>query len=306
MSLLALVLASGLSAQAADAPRWMLRYVDQHIRRAGVEAVRDGLTVRQGSEVAHLGKVVQRCEGLSKDDCRAEVDAWLDVMLHGSEVDRPDPATMSWEEVQPMLRVRPYPNVGLDPQLAGMMSQMLGIDSGAGLAFVVVIDTPRTTGLVPRRVAEGWGVDVNTVYQTALEQSRRTLPGQLERQTAELPGSGGATFSVEAFAGGFYTTSLLADPGIALDAAASYLMVAPSRDVLLAYRIESLEVVDALPALGALALIGPPPGQSAFTSDLYWWHEGRVVRMRVEDDGGKPHIFADDRFAAFLDTLPKP
>ena len=306
MSGLALLWAVWMGAQAADAPRWLLRYVDRHLREADGEAVRDGLTVRHGTEGAHLGKVVQRCEELSKAACKAEVDAWLDIMLDGSNQDRPDPASMSWEEVAPMLRVRPYPNEGLDPQMAGMMSQMLGVDSGAGLAFVVVIDTPRTLGLLPRQAAAGWGVELEAIYETALAQSRRTLGAQMERQDAVLPGKDGQSFAVEAFAGGFYTTSLLVDPTMMLDPAASYLMVAPSRDVLLTYRIESLEVVDALTALATVGLIGPPPGQSAFTSDLYWWHGGELVRFVVKDDGGKPHIFADERFAAFLETLPKP
>ncbi len=307
MSALAFALAAMTAAHAADAPRWMLRYVDRHIRSSGLDAERDGLTVRNGTEVVHLGKVVERCARLDKDACRGQLDSWFDVMLHGSATDRPDPAAMSWQEVQPMLRVRPYPLEGLEPQLAGVMSQMLGVDSGAGLAFVVVIDTPRTTGLVPRSVAAAWEVAEDAVYQAALEQSRRVLPGQMERQSAQLPGPNGASFEVEAFAGGFYTTSLLVDPSMALDTAnCSYMMVAPSRDVVLAYKIESLEVVDVLPALATLGLIGPPPGQSAFSPDLYWWHAGRLHRMPVTEDDGKPHIYASDTFAEFLETLPRP
>jgi len=310
VSFLALALAvmtASDASDAADAPRWMLRYVDRHIRASGLEAHREGLTVRNGTEVVHLGKVVERCARLDKDACRGELDSWFDVMLHGSATDRPDPAAMSWREVQPMLRVRPYPLEGLDPQLAGVMSQMLGVDSGAGLAFVVVIDTPRTTGLVPRSVAKAWGVDEETVYHAALKQSQLVLPAQMERQSAQLPGPNGGSFEVEAFAGGFYTTSLLVDPGMALDTANhSYLMVAPSRDVVVVYKVESLEVVDVLPALATLGLIGPPPGQSAFSPDLFWWHAGRLHRLPVSEDDGKPHIYASDTFADFLDTLPRP
>ena len=204
-----------------------------------------------------------------------------------------------FEAVRSMLRVR----LLADESMGGMSLGHVG-ESRAfapGILMALVYDFPDSTASVPPNHVEGWPLEADAVWETAIDNVR--LEPQPTRQ--EVPAQGGVfTMTV---GDSFYVASRalrIADelPPGTVDA----VFAVPNRHMLLWHAIRDLSVVGAMQGMMQVTSKAFLDGPGSISNQSYWWHDGQVVHlpMRVQDK--KIAFMPPDDFVALLNTLPAP
>ncbi len=189
-----------------------------------------------------------------------------------------------WGSMSPLLRIRPFELSTLPDAVRDTVQAGVGQSSIDGVRLAVVVDTPDTVGVVSQATARAWKRSDVEVLAVARAHTRAALQTDLQRFDEAFPSLGDTTIQGQLWTGGD-TIAVLSDPGTFLDPAPhGALLVAPTREMVLVHRLSpTVSLEAALATFAALALMDGPPGQEAFSTRLFWWSDGELRVLDVED-----------------------
>lgn len=199
-----------------------------------------------------------------------------------------------WQSLSPLLRVRPFVLSSLTADLQSQVRGGIGRQPVDDLRLVVVVDTPETVGVVGSATLSQWDKSEAEVYAVARAHTRTALRTDLERRTTAFPSLDGTAISGEIWTGGD-TVSALADLGSLLPPTPLGVLVsAPARDLVMVHTLDpERPLAPVLATFAALTVVGAPPDRERFSRSLYWWVDGELRALAVEDpDPGRPRVVA--------------
>ena len=204
-----------------------------------------------------------------------------------------------FEAVRSMLRVR----LLADESMGGMSLGEIGGSRAfaPGILMALVYDFPDSTASVPPNHVDGWPLEADAVWETAIENVR--LEPQPTRE--DVPAQNGVfTMAID---DSFYVATRalrLADelPPGTVDA----VFAVPNRHMLLWHPIRDLSVVGAMQAMTQVTSKAFLDGPGSISNQLYWWHDGQVVHLPISAQGNRIDFMPPEEFVALLNTLAAP
>ncbi|MDZ4818192.1 MAG: hypothetical protein SGJ20_04380 [Planctomycetota bacterium] len=171
-----------------------------------------------------------------------------------------------------------------------------------GTLSYLVLDLPSSVLNVKPIDAEMWGRSVDELFETAINNVQTNCKPQISEQVLQ---------------GGVKITALLGDSFFVASLAlrlekysrcvGTYgsLVAIPHRHCLLAYRIESLEVVSVVSTLGIIARGMCEEGPGSISPRLYWYRDGQFMDLPYEIEDDSFMFRPPEAFVELLEELGK-
>jgi hypothetical protein len=280
-----------------EVPAWAARFFSLTELRRFYEAVEDALwrrgswfDVRDGFLVVHLptGDIAQcglynvalRCSTAPVAEYPALVEAHFKRCFSEAvpELDeRERPATLTFADVRPALKVRLYS----DAYLLRYPERHVQRKLAQGLNAVVVVDYPHMAAGLSLEILKALGGTEEEAFACALENSR-DLP--LTREPLPLEGCEGFALTSE----GFYVTAqvLHLERHLAPEHLAGALVALPTRHTVLVCPVVAETLQTAISALyfvarGMYRDLAAQGDTVRLSKNLYWWAGGELVYVPV-------------------------
>lgn len=278
-----------------DAPEWA-SFFDGEAYRAFVDAVRAdlegrGIEFRIDDGIVHIPResggnrmglknLAQRCHAAAKpSEWAAIIAGHFDTTLGGfSEMEALDTRLENFEAMKDHLKLRVYPRSMLDNLPEAKLVWWSVTDD---LIAVLTVDLPTSVVTVSEEVRGHWTVDDDALFELARDNVARFDPPTVEDLDA---GEGIALRAL--FGDSFFIASHLMHLAHFVDPPPHGLLFSvPHRHTLLLHRIVDAKVVLAINAMLGMTQQMHIEGPGSLSNQLYWWHEGQLMRLPSEVDG---------------------
>jgi len=294
-----------------EPPSWANGYTTQQWTRL-MNEIRACLKAR-GMEfvIAESGQIVMRTAGGEKrlgllnltQICRqVEPEKWAGVigrhfdsiMQTEREVLELEGKIRDFEQVKTTLVVRLAPEDAMPPELLVARMDLPGTVS------YLALDLPTSIRpLKPSEVAV-WGKTNDELFELALENVVRLAKPEVSTPELE-PGIACTALVGESF---FVAThALLLDLHPECLGAHGSLVAVPHRHCVLAYPIEDLQVIQAIPRLAMIGRKLETEGPGSISPRLYWYHHGGFVVLPYEIKANTFNFSPPEDFVAVLNEL---
>lgn len=169
-----------------------------------------------------------------------------------------------------------------------------------GTISALVYDLPSSIRNVTPEEAQGWPADHDRLFQIALSNVRETcIPDVSQQELGE--GVEVTLLSDESF---FVAShALLLDEESPCLGTFGALVGVPHRHVMVAYPIESMRVVQAIPRMIAVVAGMEREGPGSISARLYWYQNGDYVDLPYEIKGDSLHFSPPEEFVEMLNLL---
>lgn len=202
-----------------------------------------------------------------------------------------------FERVRELLAVRLWPEDYLR-ELDG--SKLIHRQDIPGTVSALVFDLPSSIRNVTPEEAEGWGMDLDELFELGLANVRENcIPDQSEQELTE-------NVSVQLFSDeSFFVAShalMLDDHGECIGSFGALVGI-PHRHVLLAYPIENLNVLQAIHCLIPVISGMERDGPGSISPRLYWYKDGAYTDLPYRIEGRTLHFSPPEDFVEMLNLL---
>ena len=283
----------------ADQYERFLRLVRQDLAGRELEfAIDDGVVwVARGEGTSRMGlqNLAQRCHGLATpEDWPGAVADHFDATLGGfAEMDAIGDRFGDLEAVRDRLKLRLHPRSMADSLPDAKLVSWTITDD---LMAVLSLDLPSSVVTVSSDVREGWAIGDRELFELARENVARLDSPAVE----DLSGEQGVALRALYGESFFVASHLLHLAHFCDPPPLGLIAVVPHRHALLLHRIEDARVVLAINALLSMAHGMYLDGPGSLSDQLYWWRNGRLLRLPSErsEDGSlrfiPPPAFVDE------------
>ena len=202
-----------------------------------------------------------------------------------------------FDRVRELLAVRLWPATYLDDLDE---SRMIYRTDLPGTISALVYDLPSSIRNVTPDECETWGRERGELFELALDNVREIcIPDESEQEIGE--GIRVQLLSDESF---FVASHALTLPEHeACVGSFGSLVGVPHRHVLLAYPIESLEVVQTIPRLIAIIAGMEREGPGSISNRLYWYQAGEYLDLPYRIEGDTLHFSPPEAFVEMMNLL---
>ncbi|MEM6930624.1 MAG: hypothetical protein AAF602_27060 [Myxococcota bacterium] len=203
------------------------------------------------------------------------------------------------DEALPNLKLRIYPST----TLADARDNLIVREVAPDLLAVLCFDLPRIVATVPASSLDAWGVTLDDLWSSAVDNVRRDP--DLERTDQVLPDD----IIVSALIGDslFTASQLLCLEGWVEPVTLFGAIVAvPHRHALLYHPIVGPEVVDAVARMAPMAIEMHAQGPGSITPELFWWRPGQIDALPTDYDDGQLQFMPPSTFLSVLEQLIRP
>ncbi len=259
----------------------------------------DGVVLARqpGADEPHqlgLANLSQLCHAADPDDWSRIIASHFTSLLSMQGRDL-DALAADYDQVKPILRVRLMP----DESMGGIeLPQSVSRPVAPGVLAVLVFDFPDSTATVDVDHLAGWPVDIDGVFEGALDNlaSEPTpLRETVDAEEARLTVWYGDNFYV--------ATRALRLADVLPDGTTDALIAVPNRHTLIVHPIVDGGAVPAMQAIYQLAVQLFRDGPGSISDQPYWWHEGSIVQIPHREDGKKIAVYPPDEFVAVLEGV---
>jgi hypothetical protein len=253
------------------------------------------LRMPEGEKQLGLMKLAQMCKEAKQGEWRGVIERFFDNLLRSERENKELEGKMKdFEQIKKMLVVRLAPEGTLPRELLVCREDLPGTVS------YLALDLPTSIrSLKPDEVAV-WGRPPGELFETALENVARMA--RPEVSTPELEEGVTCTALVgESF---FVAThALLLDLYPECLGAQGSLVAVPHRHCVLAYPIEDLSVIKAIPRLALIGRKLEAEGPGSISAKLYWYHHGAFIPLPYEIKENTFNFAPPEDFVAVLNEL---
>ncbi len=265
-------------------------------RRREIE-VRDGYVVEVGGENDSrygLENLAQVCSGHRTAEWPEIIARHFDMLLRAEAERRAGERERTFEEAKSLLALRLWPA----EYLAQVGTEhVICREDLPGTVTVLVFDLPETVQQVQPEEAERWGRSTEELFALALDNQRRKPRPQIQR--AALPDSTKVTvFSGNSFFVASEALRLEQFPGCTGRGGA--LVGVPTRHVLIAYPVEDMGVLRAMPLLVPIIVGMFAKGPGSVSPRLYWYHDKRFTDLPYTIDSKRVRMAPPQDFVEML------
>jgi hypothetical protein len=274
--------------------------VSADLRRRGMEfEMGDGVVLAQqpGSDEPHqlgLSNLSQLCHAAERGDWSRIIAAHFTSLLSVQGRDL-DALAADYDQVKPILRVRLMP----DESMGGIeLPNSVTRPIAPGILGVLVFDFPDSTAGVQVDQIAGWPVDVDGLFEQALDNlaaEPTPMHEDVDADAARLTVWYGDSFYV--------ATRALRLADVLPPGTTDALIAVPNRHTLLVHPIVDATAVAAMQAVYRMAVRLFRDGPGSISDQPYWWHEGAIVQVPHREDGRKIAVYPPDDFVALLEHV---
>ncbi len=268
-------------------------------RRDMTVEVGDGVVLARqpGADEPHqlgLANLSQLCHAADPDDWSRIIASHFTSLLSMQGRDL-DALAADYDQVKPILRVRLMP----DESMGGVeLPQSVSRPVAPGILAVLVFDFPDSTATVDVDHLAGWPVDVDAVFEGALD-NLASEPTPLH----ESVDAGEASLTVW-YGDNFYVATRALRLADVLPAGTTDAFIAvPNRHTLIVHPIVDGGAVLAMQAIYQLAVQLFRDGPGSISDQPYWWHEGSIVQVPHREDGKKIAVYPPDELVVALEAV---
>lgn len=227
-----------------------------------------------------LKNLAQRCHQASdRAEWKDIIAGHFDTTLGGfAEMDALDTRLESFEAMREHLKLRLYPRTMLESLPEAKLITWSVADD---LIAVLVVDLPTSVVTVSTDVRAHWDVEDTALFDLARENvAQHDVPTVEDLEAAD----GVAMRAL--FGDSFFVASHLLHLVHFVDPPPMGVLVSvPHRHALLMHRIVDAKVVLAINALLGMTHQMHLEGPGSLSNQLYWWHEGQLMRLPSEIEG---------------------
>ncbi|MEA2645519.1 MAG: hypothetical protein QOE92_602 [Chloroflexota bacterium] len=271
-----------------------LEAVAEHLTNQGLAfQIDDGWVTIDGRE-GQLGleNLAKSCSNADRNEWPTVISKHFQIMLVAQP--NSDDIALDFNKAQALLKVRVWPVDYAKPGLLVLRT----LDQT--LIEALVYDLPDTVVNVKPEHVANWAMAEDDLFQIA-ERNTSNL-GLPEGSPYRLPD--GTEVTVFENADVFTSThSLWLDRLLTLDGTRGAVISLPNRHVLVAHPFDDLSIVTAISGMIPLANHLFQRGPGSISPSLYWWREGRFVRLPSEFDGKTVSFYPPDEFVVVLNQL---
>lgn len=259
--------------------------------------VRDGYVVEAGQEKDTrygLENLAQICSAHRAAEWPEIIARHFDMLLRAEAEHRAGERERTFEEARSLLALRLWPA----EYLAQVSSEhVVYREDLPGTVTVLVFDLPETVQQVQPKEAERWGRSTEELFALALDNLRRKPRPQIQR--AALPdGAKMTVFSGNSFFVASEALRLDQFPGCTGRAGA--LVGVPTRHVLIAYPVEDMGVLRAMPLLVPIIVSMFAKGPGSISPRLYWYYDKRFTELPYAVEGKQVRLSPPQAFVEML------
>jgi hypothetical protein len=279
--------------------------IEEHFRNKGQDfAWGDGVLVLKpeapgGLHQLGLVNLAQLCARHEAAEWPSIVDDHFNTLNKSQSEQRVLEERLSdFERVRDLLSVRLWPEGYLKELDA---SRMIHRRDLPGAISALVYDLPSSIRNVTPDEAHSWGVPVDELFDIALANVRETCIPDVSEQDI---GDGLSVFvlSDESFFVASYALMLEESHPHCVGQFGALVGI-PHRHVLIAFPIESLAVVQAIPKLIAVVLGMERDGPGSISPRLYWLQNREFVDLPFHVENNALHFAPPDSFIEMLNLL---
>lgn len=281
------------------------RLIDSHFAKKGQAIVwGDGvLTLKpddpRGLHQLGLVNLAQLCARNVGDDWAQIIDDHFNT-LDKSQVEQRvlEERLLDFERVRDLLSIRLWPQ---DYEKELDVDRMIHRRDVPGAISALVYDLPSSIRNVTPDEAKSWGRPMNELFDIALKNVRETcIPDVSEQDLGD--GLKVMMLSDESFFVASHALSL-EEHYPACVGPFGALVGIPHRHVLLAYPIESLAIIQAIPKLIAVIIGMERDGPGSISPRLYWLQNGEFVDLPYQVDDNTLKFAPPESFMEMLNLL---
>lgn len=267
-----------------DGYREFLAAVRADLEGRGVEfRIDDGIVHiprESGGHRMGLKNLAQRCHAMAdRSQWPAIVAGHFDTTLGGfDELDALDTRLEDLAAMKEHLRLRLYPRTMRENLPEAKLVWWSVTDD---LIAVLTVDLPTSVVTVSEDVRAHWPLADDALFELARDNVARFDPPTVE----DLEADDGIALRA-LYGESFFVASHLMHLAHFVDPPPHGLLVAvPHRHALLMHRIIDAKVVLAINALLTMTHKMHLEGPGSLSNQLYWWHDGQLLRLPSEVDG---------------------
>jgi hypothetical protein len=286
-----------------DAPREYAAFIEAvaaDLRRRDMTfQIDDGVVLATppgGDEPKQLGlsNLSQLCHASDRADWSRIIASHFTSLLSMQGRDL-DALAADYDQVKPILRIRLMP----DESMGGVeLPQTVTRPVAPGILAVLVFDFPDSTATVDVEHLAGWPVDVDGVFEQALD-NQASEPTPMHDEVD----ANGAHVTVW-YGDSFYVATRALRLAELLPAATTDALIAvPNRHTLLVAPIVDAAAVPSMQAIYGMAVQLFRDGPGSISDQPYWWHEGTIVQIPHREDGKNIAVYPPDEFVALLEDV---
>ncbi len=274
--------------------REVRRYFDATGARYQLDV--NGVHLADGSMHYGLANMAQVCRQLA----RAEWAAFIAHHFTTMEQSKSEEAELErkigdFEQVKALLMVR----LGAEKAFPADAPLIKRVDLPGTLSYLA-FDLPSTVRSVSADEAAPWGKSHAELLAVGLANVRRTVRPEISRQELK-PGQEAYVFTGDSFFIASHALLLEEHPHCLGTGGA--LLAVPHRHCLIAYPINTMEVVTVVDVLGIIAMGMEREGPGSISPRLYWYHDGRYRDLPFTFTNKAFQLQPPEEFIAMLDTL---
>lgn len=268
-------------------------------------AVENGYVVIRG-ETCGLTNLAQVCTATPQDDWASRIAEHFDAL------DRAAAESVDWEErkedydwVAPQLRVRLQPAEfdRADGTRASIAEMAVVRADLPGIPTVLVVDRPSAVVTVAGEMPAIWRRASGELFDTALANVAARCSVNIESVEID-PESGMRVFVLEG--DDFFVSShaLRIDAWPQLVGIHGTLLGVPNRHSLVAFPIETPDVMSAIPAIAWMTHQAHEAGPGSISPNIFWrTRDGRYAVLVVEIRDEAMHLTTSDEFKQLLERV---
>ena len=267
-----------------DAYREFLAAVHADLQGRDVEFhIDDGIVHVPGDKGGNrmgLKNLAQRCHATGdREEWAALIAGHFDTTLGGfSELEALDTRLENLEAMRDHLKLRVYPHSMRESLPEAKLIWWSITDD---LMAVLTVDLPTSVVTVSDDVRAHWDLDDQALFELARDNVARFDPPTVEDLEA---GDGVALRAL--FGDSFFVASHLMHLAHFVDPPPHGLLFSvPHRHTLLLHRIVDAKVVLAINAMLGMTQQMHIEGPGSLSNQLYWWHDGQLMRLPSEVEG---------------------
>ena len=276
--------------------------IDEHFRARNqkIEWGDGALILRQPEGMQQLGltNLAQLCARNDGDEWKQIVDDHFRTLEKSQSEQRVlEDRLTDFARVSELLAVRLWPDKFLGDLDTSKMIQRHDLP---GTISALVYDLPSSIRNVTPDEVAGWGRDPDELFRIALANIRETCIPDVSQQSL------GDDIDVFVLSDeSFFVAShalILEDHPNCIGPFGTLIGV-PHRHVLLAYPIENIQVVDAIPRMIAVIAGMEREGPGSISSRIYWHQHGEFFDLPYRVDDNTLHFMPPESFLEMLQLL---
>lgn len=255
------------------------------------------LARQPGTDEPHqlgLADLSQLCHATDREDWSRIIASHFTSLLSMQGRD-PDALAADYDQAKTVLRVRLMP----DESMGGIeLPESVARPVAPGILAVLVFDFPDSTATVDVKHLAGWPVDIDEVYEVALD-NLAAEPTPLHEEVD----AGEACVTVW-YGDNFYVATRALRLADVLPAGTTDAFIAvPNRHTLIVHPVADGGALLAMQPIYQLAAQLFRDGPGSISDQPYWWHDGTIVQVPHREDGKRIAVYPPDELVAALESV---